>query len=298
MWSGLVRVFGGLALAFGLCSAALADASCEALNDLGVLATLDAAQATRNLGVDAARMRDIIRKAAGAGQLSPFESAAFERYLAQRASGAPTRFPLSTSEIRRRHSLCMEQAGSTANTAPDKETPAQVSARHGLPAAPPVAPPAKSRAPIIDAAPDIWLDAETLRQLRFVLAVLLAVLLIAIITIRWRRIAGQRLRRGKRHLCNIPAAFDVDAKPNMGRVIDLSGLGCKLDTYGTPLAEGQAVQLRMLDLRLDTRVVWSNQSYAGLVFDESLPSDQVKTLLETASIGKRPLWPSPQKLTA
>lgn len=272
-----------------------AETACEAILNLGMFAALDAGASTRDRVLDTGSLRAALRAAAGSGQLQPAETAAFERYITQKALGAAARFPLSTAELRRRHALCEESA--TPRTVSDAaQTPSQVSARHGLPTALPGAPPSKSLPPDISQGRDTPFADAALPLLRFNLAVILSGLLIWLATSRLHRIAQRHKRRAKRYVCNLPVVFSANGTTQLGRIIDLSGVGCKLDTRGGEFAKGDQVTLRLADLTIESHVAWSNQTYVGLDFNQSLSTQVVLSLIGPGRSERRLFGLAPRRV--
>jgi hypothetical protein len=275
MWR---KTIGCVLLACGLAAPGHAQDNCAALADLGILAALEAQADSTSAPRDPQGLAAALRQASGTGQINALEVAAFDRYLRARLEGHPARFPLSTAELRRRHQACLEQAGSKTS---GPAAPGQAAARHALPATPPQSALQRSLAPLAHpSAPDIT-NAMFKAQLAFALGSVLCGLLGWLIWTRLARIIQRNRRRGRRHLCNLPVIYAVEDAPRMGRIVDLSGLGCKLDPRGQSLAPGQPVQLRLPDRAIDAHVAWANVHYVGLTFDHSLPTAEVEGIVQT-----------------
>lgn len=159
-------------------------------------------------------------------------------------------------------------------------TQAQNRARHGLPDALPQASPSRSAAPEVSQNKDDPRWQALLPQLRFLLGVVLAGLLVALIWTRLQRLRKIRLRQARRFICNLPALFATGASSHLGFIVDISALGCKLETRGQVLEDGAHVRLMLPGKMMEGKVVWATHTHVGLVFYHRLAREELRALLK------------------
>lgn len=94
--------------------------------------------------------------------------------------------------------------------------------------------------------------------------------------------AELRRRRSKRYPANRPITYMYDDQNRNGQLLDISGLGAKIGHTGEINADHRRkVTLVFAGLPKTGGVVWSNENYAGVVFDQPLPRRVLQKFLDT-----------------
>jgi len=256
-------------------------AGCGALYSLHLFLALPQTQAAAT----PATLALALEQALGAGQISPDERRAFDLYAARLAQGAGGPLPVGSAELLRRHVLCLAKQDRQTEAPDLAKTPARATARHALPETLPAGRPGQSEAPVIEPATGPRLVPELLAKLRFLLAVVLCGLLGALVWSRLNRLREAHKRQARRHICLLPTVFSVGALSHLGFIVDISALGCKLETRGQDLATGDSLRLLLPGDVLQAQVIWTTRTHAGLIFARRLPRERLRALVQGATQG-------------
>lgn len=87
-------------------------------------------------------------------------------------------------------------------------------------------------------------------------------------------------RKAKRYRLNRTVEIVVGRKSELARVIDISRSGAQISTPSISVV-GENIEMSIGGVPRAAQIVWSNQHYAGLKFDEMLSQGDLSTLLKT-----------------
>lgn len=119
----------------------------------------------------------------------------------------------------------------------------------------------------IDGNPKIWQG----------IAVFLLVFSIMVVVLNWvRRV---RHRRAERHPCKLDVTLFLGRCGVRAKLVDLSHIGAKV-RLETPPRRDQRVTLKWRTVRVEARVIWANQYFAGLSFLHPLKDAECDVLLK------------------
>lgn len=90
-------------------------------------------------------------------------------------------------------------------------------------------------------------------------------------------------RRGvKRHQCRLGFKLDLFGAAFTASLLDISERGAQVKIRGFSLSPGEPVTLLIGDVRQRASVVWSKDRKAGVRFDEEMPYDAFRAVLNRA----------------
>lgn len=114
------------------------------------------------------------------------------------------------------------------------------------------------------------------------IAVFLLVFAALVVVLGWMRSVHHR--QAERHPCALDVVVFRGRRGMRAKLIDLSHLGAKVRMEQPPRRHSQ-VTLKWRGIRVEARVVWANQYFAGLSFARALGDDECSRMLKAGQAG-------------
>ena len=128
------------------------------------------------------------------------------------------------------------------------------------------------------------LDALTIRQQLAALVIISGVVAVSLIaTFYLRGWHARRKRLDRRVRINVMVDYVHDGTALRGRLVDISARGTKLEHDGA-IGEGENLEVTLLmnQMAHPSRIMWANEHFVGLKFDEPLSPGAMQTFLRAA----------------
>ena len=100
----------------------------------------------------------------------------------------------------------------------------------------------------------------------------------------YRRRLVRTRRRAKRYTTNFPTKYRIGAKEMPGTLLDISGMGTKLEfDKKFPVRKGAPVQVMIFDKWVSGKAVWGNVHYSGILFQTALSERIIGDIREASA---------------